>query len=696
TDTPSKYVCYEKVFAKDFGGLSVEVFKSAIPIHTRFVKPDQRGVYVLLKSRQVFTTKQLAAIVESLNAELASLSAYVTKYYKEVKNLSGRTPLDHERLEHVYHNGSNGSSSGQQQRNHSFVYWDYSTTPIQDLVEAGFTGVDRVLRIVECLSCSLRLSVTDLNGRPPLDVHRELSPHCQFLQSVNPGITNNNISSINLQPFRLNEPPQISLPDNEVVYEASPKEGTLDIHRSQSQEVTKGVQTDGHVDSRTHEILSTARISQPSDENDFQTDSMLIGNTEVSCKLRNSYLYHKTEINDLSSRQVHDANYDLDHTEGAISNETLETAGESTLPPKAPQYALETSRRESFNSWNGRHNIDRLVEAGLYYTGDQDIVRCFHCDIGLAEWNRDDDPWEEHARHSHKCHFLLQTKGQAYVDHIQREWAQIYSPKRPELSHINQRLETFDNWPSDFVVQSPRQLATAGFYYTGVTDTVRCHYCDGGLREWEPGDVPWVEHAKWFPHCKFVLKIKGLPFIDQCVAQRNVIENPVPNNEQRQNEVLQRINAPPSNEEKYREQEERNPLRTAAAQAIIAMGYSTATVTKCINAYVAHTGHKNFVAEDLMNVIIEREDDGEKLSDDGEQGENDITEDGEFPYDGPALFKMNAILKSGFMCIDCMTRRRQILFQPCGHLLLCEICATKSTTCLRCGTHIQNKHKGYL
>jgi len=42
---------------------------------------------------------------------------------------------------------------------------------------------------------------------------------------------------------------------------------------------------------------------------------------------------------------------------------------------------------------------------------------------------------------------------------------------------------------------------------------VRCHYCDGGLREWEPNDNPWVEHARWFPFCKYVLKVKGIQFI---------------------------------------------------------------------------------------------------------------------------------------------------------------------------------------
>ncbi|MBW03696.1 Baculoviral IAP repeat-containing protein 2, partial [Eschrichtius robustus] len=60
------------------------------------------------------------------------------------------------------------------------------------------------------------------------------------------------------------------------------------------------------------------------------------------------------------------------------------------------------------------------------------------------------------------------------------------------------RLRTFMYWPSTVPVQ-PEQLASAGFYYVGRSDDVKCFCCDGGLRCWESGDDPWVEHAKWFP-----------------------------------------------------------------------------------------------------------------------------------------------------------------------------------------------------
>lgn len=43
---------------------------------------------------------------------------------------------------------------------------------------------------------------------------------------------------------------------------------------------------------------------------------------------------------------------------------------------------------------------------------------------------------------------------------------------------------------------------------------MRCFYCDGGLRCWEPADEAWVEHAKWFPQCLYLLEVKGADYVE--------------------------------------------------------------------------------------------------------------------------------------------------------------------------------------
>ena len=42
---------------------------------------------------------------------------------------------------------------------------------------------------------------------------------------------------------------------------------------------------------------------------------------------------------------------------------------------------------------------ERLSEAGFYYEGPEDKVRCFWCDGALEMWSEGDDPWTEHAKY---------------------------------------------------------------------------------------------------------------------------------------------------------------------------------------------------------------------------------------------------------------------------------------------------------
>ena len=40
------------------------------------------------------------------------------------------------------------------------------------------------------------------------------------------------------------------------------------------------------------------------------------------------------------------------------------------------------------------------------------------------------------------------------------------------------------------------EFADAGFYYLGDRDGVKCLYCNGCLKNWQPTDDPFQEHAE--------------------------------------------------------------------------------------------------------------------------------------------------------------------------------------------------------
>ena len=54
---------------------------------------------------------------------------------------------------------------------------------------------------------------------------------------------------------------------------------------------------------------------------------------------------------------------------------------------------------------------------------------------------------------------------------------------------------------------------------------MRCFSCGGGLRNWDDGDIPWIEHARWYPHCDFLRQRKGDLFIQMHRQDENQQES---------------------------------------------------------------------------------------------------------------------------------------------------------------------------
>jgi hypothetical protein len=86
-------------------------------------------------------------------------------------------------------------------------------------------------------------------------------------------------------------------------------------------------------------------------------------------------------------------------------------------------------------------------------------------------------------------------------------------PRNHQMAFLDRRLESFETW-TEHDKQDPEVLAEAGFYFVGDTDSVRCFWCTGGLKNWEGHDDPWFQHARWFPKCGYVKRQKGQAFID--------------------------------------------------------------------------------------------------------------------------------------------------------------------------------------
>ncbi|XP_064024140.1 baculoviral IAP repeat-containing protein 7 isoform X1 [Pogoniulus pusillus] len=109
---------------------------------------------------------------------------------------------------------------------------------------------------------------------------------------------------------------------------------------------------------------------------------------------------------------------------------------ETALPnePECPEMATEEMRLSTFRNWPQYTDMppEQLARAGFYYTGQGDVVRCFHCNGGVRSWSYGDDPWREHAKWHPDCEFLLQARGSEYVNSVQDSFSStLLSPRGP-------------------------------------------------------------------------------------------------------------------------------------------------------------------------------------------------------------------------------------------------------------------------
>ncbi|XP_059507383.1 E3 ubiquitin-protein ligase XIAP-like isoform X2 [Stegostoma tigrinum] len=124
----------------------------------------------------------------------------------------------------------------------------------------------------------------------------------------------------------------------------------------------------------------------------------------------------------------------------ANCSETFDVNPQSVIEPKAntsdlpkhPDKQTFDSRLQTFKCQiSFPLNIADLARAGFYSTGDDDNVKCFHCDGGLRNWESSDEAWEQHAKWFPGCAFLIEQKGHDFINDVQLR--KLYSNSKTEM-----------------------------------------------------------------------------------------------------------------------------------------------------------------------------------------------------------------------------------------------------------------------
>ncbi|KYQ54909.1 Apoptosis 1 inhibitor [Trachymyrmex zeteki] len=345
-------------------------------------------------------------------------------------------------------------------------------------------------------------------------------------------------------------------------------------------------------------------------------------------------------------------------------------------------YRFESARLASFKNWPcSWTKPEELAAAGFFYTGESDKVKCFECNIEICQWREEDNPMVDHQRWSGKCRFIRKIPcgnvpigtdpgeipapvpkgmdvcgpyGSIYMpfsgpDHEEREIEERVNsrlkefasrPKHPEYASYAARLASYDRWPKA-MSQTKEELATAGFYYTGSGDQTLCYHCGGGLRDWEPNDDPWVEHAKWFEYCPYLLLTKGMEFVSNITGRTYIGTENIPAAVNKLDEKLEK-----------------------ADSESIASGSS-----------------QNSISSEITNDNTE----ASAVSGEAKSEEQSVQSQGDKPCD-----------KDARLCKICFSREVRIVFMPCGHLLACAECAKNMKICGVCRKNVELTVQVYI
>ena len=219
-------------------------------------------------------------------------------------------------------------------------------------------------------------------------------------------------------------------------------------------------------------------------------------------------------------------------------------------PPDLSQYEQLDSRMRTFTSkWKGSLDAHSMSEAGFLYSGQEDLVYCFNCNIKLDGWTKHMDPLLRHKEESPTCSFvrqqlqvikgekgkvelvvapskhqimssIVQSNSLPYFSHqpihtIVTGFSELQLPNerreddcsgsviRTNYQSEVERMESFASWPLEHLVHA-EQLAKVGFVYTGEGSLVQCFQCGVRYRNWLKGDIPLSVHQRYNPDCVFL------------------------------------------------------------------------------------------------------------------------------------------------------------------------------------------------
>uniref|UniRef100_T1JFM1 RING-type domain-containing protein n=1 Tax=Strigamia maritima TaxID=126957 RepID=T1JFM1_STRMM len=414
-------------------------------------------------------------------------------------------------------------------------------------------------------------------------------------------------------------------------------------------------------------------------------------------------------------------------------------------------FLSEAERLKTFRGWPSKVvKPEDLARNGFFYLKDEDKVQCFFCRGVVGQWEDGDNPAIEHRKHFRSCPFicgynvrnipLRRTSDDEGIEVLRsptdENWGgdvtgkynyemDVFSkpekgrmtplklsrlginehtaPRHPNYATYENRLKTYQTWPTA-IPMMPKALAEAGFYYAGVSDHVRCFCCDGGLRNWEVNDDPWVEHARWFGKCCFLNLMKGHEFVEEAMMRHPPIlpAQPGPSSEiQLEDPIL--VHMKSSIVKAAMETGvDQNIIRQVIAKKIELTGTpyddANALTEACMDfPYCENTSSQSKVITPINDSMpstsfaCEENFRSKSLPVKSMDSLKSFTQSGDMSVEDE-----NRQLKEMRLCKICMDEEIGVVFLPCGHLICCPKCAPSLKDCPVCRKEIRGTVRTFL
>ncbi|KAG7257631.1 hypothetical protein CRUP_018386 [Coryphaenoides rupestris] len=370
----------------------------------------------------------------------------------------------------------------------------------------------------------------------------------------------------------------------------------------------------------------------------------------------------------------------------------------------------EGERLRTFLRWPADAPVTSgdLARAGFFYSGTGDQVQCFCCGGILRYWLHGDSPIADHRRCFRRaascwagtwatcrssCPPGLRGRPTGQPAPADDRGPSRRSPDTPSTPRWRQRKPggppstTGRPAPRSSPTSSPEQGSStqteaAGQHRAsnrskgeGHGDNVKCYFCDGGLRNWEPGDDPWQEHAKWFPrvdHRLRFLEPSAQGMVRVWFVGANVVAGGLGGS---------------------------SAMLSPVVQTVVRMGFRAGLVESLVQTkYLLSGQHYTSVSDLVADVLQAEEDERQREPQTREpevgQGPSSATLRTQPPVKQKG--QMSTSKEAFRTCKVCMDKPVSIVFIPCGHLVVCGDCAASLRHCPICRASVRGSVRAFM